>query len=290
MEKVVNDWHILKTEMSGSFNHFVKLCPNKTKWWETNLTLKKEVYVKLLEVCGHCRKWKRVYNREGNTESQIIRKTINRANWKYTDSIIKLKDLFPEKRRTAIDVGASFGFVTSILSGHFDKVHSFEVAEDVRSCLRKNLQHTDNVVIHEAAGNANTKTHYWYSDNFTGHSTTISKVNLLPSSPARWERKTTNMITLDSLEITDLDFLKIDVEGAEQSVLEGAVKTLTENSPIIYLEILDSTFLWNPKGRDEDKVNAPSNKGCLNILKELGYEKIGEDSVEPTNHIFRKPV
>lgn len=288
MEKVTNNWHILETEISSSFRHFVKLCPNQTKWWELNLTSRKEVYVKLLETCAHCRKWKRKYNKAGDHEEIIIKKTINRGAWKYTDSIIRLKNIFPEKRRTAIDVGASFGFVSGILSAHFDTVHSFEVSEDVRSCLQKNMQHTDNVVIHEAAGNFTGVSPYWFSKNFTGHSTTLSKVNLLPSSAAIWERKTSNVITLDSLEITDLDFLKIDVEGSEQSVLEGAVKTLTENSPVIYLETLESP-LWDPMGSDEDKVS-PYTDGIFGILKELGYEKIGTDSSEPTNHIFRKPV
>lgn len=282
-------WHLCDGERSTSFLHFVKMCPNKTKWWDQDPS-EYEVYVKLLERCQHCKRNKTKYNRKDLSEEEIIGKVVRGSAWKYVESIINLKNIFPENRRTAVDIGASFGFVSNLLSAHFDKVHSFEVSQDVRSCLQKNLKHTDNVVIHEAAGNVNTQTHYWYSDNFTGHSTTISRVNLLPSSPARWERKTTNMITLDSLEITDLDFLKIDVEGAEQSVLEGAVKTLTENSPIIYLELLDSAPLWNPKGSDDDKVIAPSDKVCFSILKELGYEKIGTDSMEPTNHIFRKPV
>ncbi|MDR7130458.1 FkbM family methyltransferase [Algoriphagus sp. 4150] len=42
---------------------------------------------------------------------------------------------------------------------------------------------------------------------------------------------------LKSLEITNVNFLKIDVEGAELQVLKGALNTLKKHRPIILLEI-----------------------------------------------------
>jgi FkbM family methyltransferase len=44
------------------------------------------------------------------------------------------------------------------------------------------------------------------------------------------------LVTLDSLELARCDFLKIDVEGMEQEVLQGAVQTIERLQPIIYLE------------------------------------------------------
>jgi len=43
-------------------------------------------------------------------------------------------------------------------------------------------------------------------------------------------------ITIDSLELSGCDFLKIDVEGMELQVLQGAEETIQKYQPIIYTE------------------------------------------------------
>ena len=44
------------------------------------------------------------------------------------------------------------------------------------------------------------------------------------------------VITLDSLNLARCDFVKIDVEGMEKAVLEGAVETLARCQPVLYVE------------------------------------------------------
>jgi FkbM family methyltransferase len=46
--------------------------------------------------------------------------------------------------------------------------------------------------------------------------------------------------TIDSLGLERVDFIKIDVEGMEEAVLEGAKVTIEELNPIIFVEILKS--------------------------------------------------
>ena len=43
-----------------------------------------------------------------------------------------------------------------------------------------------------------------------------------------------SVITLDSLNLVRCDFIKIDVEGMEQAVLEGAADTITRYQPVLY--------------------------------------------------------
>lgn len=45
-----------------------------------------------------------------------------------------------------------------------------------------------------------------------------------------------SVITLDSLNLARCDFLKIDVEGMELSVLKGATQTIARHRPMIYVE------------------------------------------------------
>ena len=55
--------------------------------------------------------------------------------------------------------------------------------------------------------------------------------------------------------------LKIDVEGAEAAVLRGATKTLSEHSPILYLE-LHHAMIRQAGGNPSD---------TLNLLEALDY-------------------
>ena len=43
--------------------------------------------------------------------------------------------------------------------------------------------------------------------------------------------------TLDSFNITNVSFMKIDVEGFERAVLDGAINTVINNTPTILIEI-----------------------------------------------------
>lgn len=66
----------------------------------------------------------------------------------------------------------------------------------------------------------------------------------------------TSMITLDSLNLDRCDLIKMDIEGMELDVMEGAVKTIKKFKPIIYTEA------------DRDKTKHDLFEFIIN----LGYE------------------
>jgi len=49
-----------------------------------------------------------------------------------------------------------------------------------------------------------------------------------------------HMYTLDSFDFEDVDIIKVDVEGYELSVLEGAVNTIKKHNPIVQIELRDT--------------------------------------------------
>lgn len=50
-------------------------------------------------------------------------------------------------------------------------------------------------------------------------------------------------VRLDTLEITGVDFLKVDVEGHELAVLQGAESCIRENKPVVIIELLSDVTL-----------------------------------------------
>jgi len=66
-------------------------------------------------------------------------------------------------------------------------------------------------------------------------------------------------VTLDALKLSDVTAVKIDVEGAEEEVVAGAVETLRRSRPILSIEI-------------EERHRAGSTRRVPARLRPLGYQ------------------
>jgi FkbM family methyltransferase len=70
-----------------------------------------------------------------------------------------------------------------------------------------------------------------------------------------------DVITLDLVSLTSLNFIKIDCEGFEIEVLKGAKNTINHFKPIMLIEINDATL--NRYGKDRKEV--------FELLDSYGY-------------------
>jgi len=139
---------------------------------------------------------------------------------------------YVKKDSVCVDVGANIGYWTLLMSQLGKRVYSFEPDKYNYSLLDLNCRMNDCkdvIVMNVAVGGQNSTTNLFHSDVCTGmHRIYKSK----------WTTENFHqvpMITLDSIIKEKVDFIKIDVEGAELGVLQGATKLL-ENKPIIYME------------------------------------------------------
>jgi hypothetical protein len=81
------------------------------------------------------------------------------------------------------------------------------------------------------------------------------------------------MRTLDSFGLSNLDFLKIDCEGYEHHVIEGAIETLLRCKPCVIVEQKPHKL-----GPNFGIKGTPA----LDLLKEMGYRvarEIGGDYI-----------
>jgi FkbM family methyltransferase len=149
----------------------------------------------------------------------------------------------------AVDVGAHFGLLTVVMAKRFERVISFEpnlfnfsmlTANIVLNRLA-NVQCISSAVYSQDAElslgrpsqqevklplDAIGRFDALGSDNLGAFMFTEDGSGVFPS----------RAVTLDSLELDDLSFLKIDVQGADGQVIKGAIKTIRRCRPVIVFE------------------------------------------------------
>lgn len=140
---------------------------------------------------------------------------------------------------TFVDVGANVGFYTrmgSALVGGSGRVFAFEPLSPARRLLEMNTKGVTNVVVDDRA----LSDHNGEADFHVRPQGDTS--SLLPGGPGSSVR--VGVTTLDARLLSEggaptrVDFIKIDVEGAELSVLRGATKTIEKYQPLVYFEFL----------------------------------------------------
>lgn len=150
-----------------------------------------------------------------------------------------LPDLLGDRGGTAIDVGANRGIYSYLLSRYFDRVLAFEPNPDLAEFGRRMLP--ENVEVIEAALGAHQfsgKLHIpggrkGGEDHLTATlSSSMTAVRTIP----------VDVLTLDSLDIGRVGFIKIDVEGTEVEVIKGARNTIARDRPLLMAEILAGLY------------------------------------------------
>ena len=69
---------------------------------------------------------------------------------------------------------------------------------------------------------------------------------------------------LDDYNFNDIDLIKIDTQGSEYNILQGAKQTLINNNPILNIEIENKN--------EQQKI---AGEQIISFLNELGYKEIG---------------
>ena len=131
------------------------------------------------------------------------------------------------RKHTAIDIGAHCGFWSYFLGLSFKKVYAFEPVHIFRECFKKNIPHENVELLPVALGNENSFVSMNVELENTGATHVSSKID---------DSNKVELKKLDDYELTDVDFIKIDVEGYENQVVLGAKETLLRNKPIIIVE------------------------------------------------------
>lgn len=162
-----------------------------------------------------------------------------------------------KRKRVAVDIGAHVGYWSRRLVRDFETVYAFEAEPEHAQCLRANVTEP-NILITEIALSSEPGTvKFAKSIHNSGMSHVSDDGVSIDCEP------------LDRWKIRDVDLIKIDVEGHELNVLQGAAHTILRNRPTIFMEILNSTPF-------------ETRKGILDLMIEWGYslaERVEENYI-----------
>lgn len=135
-------------------------------------------------------------------------------------------------RRCAVDVGAHVGQWSRVMSLDFAEVIAFEPVPRYAECWRHNMAARPNAQLHEVALGAGSGSVDLVNVTPGSHGDTRVEFEGAPGAVAR----SRPMTTLDSFLLRDVDLLKVDCEGFELFVLEGARETLLRCRPCVIVE------------------------------------------------------
>jgi FkbM family methyltransferase len=169
---------------------------------------------------------------------------------------------------TVLDIGAHHGLYTLLASkrvGSQGKVFAFEPSPRERKALQMHLRINlcSNVTVQaHAVGNEDTESTLYVVENWAAGCNSLKP----PDVPAEISPTRVHVVRLDDWlaesKIDRVDFIKLDVEGAELAVLVGARKFLERRPrPVILVEVQDiRTVPWGYAARE-----------IINILEQLEY-------------------
>jgi FkbM family methyltransferase len=142
---------------------------------------------------------------------------------------------------TAVDVGANQGFFAYALSELADRVVAFEPNPDYALFARVMLRgraEVHRLALADKPGRAA------FRVPIDHDGTVLHLAGSLKGTHGQFPRERTYTVevrTLDSFRLSDVRFIKVDVEGSEREVLDGGTATIARDRPALLLELLSGT-------------------------------------------------
>jgi FkbM family methyltransferase len=177
----------------------------------------------------------------------------------FVTTVLRLGDVF-------IDIGANVGWFSMLAStivGAEGRVYAFEPRAETAGYLEKTIILNglqSQVTLHQF-GLSDTEEHrllVWTRDTENPGGSFV--VDRLPSS--EMESQAIALRPLDALGLQRVDFMKIDVEGAEMRVFRGAQATLDRCRPVILSELSPEML---KRGSEAD------TEAIFSLFKQINY-------------------
>lgn len=183
-----------------------------------------------------------------------------RKEWLKGEAEIRLLQYFADSERNSVDVGANKGVYTWFLRNCSRKVYAFEPNPKLYRLLKR-IEGGNVAVAPVALSDASGQAVFRLPrrrGRYSNQAGTLRTVNLEED----FEEFTVDTRRLDDLALGDIGFIKIDVEGFEQQVLDGARQTIARDRPVLLIE-LEERFTGQPIESSVARVESMGYRGMF---------------------------
>jgi FkbM family methyltransferase len=150
-------------------------------------------------------------------------------------------------KRTFVDVGANVGIWSYPLIGKFDRIIGYEPSKQNIECLKANVGDAVDIRT-KAVANFEGEADFHQAGKNCGDGKLCR--------PGVGSSYQVPVVTLDNENLTDVDLIKIDVQGWELEVLQGGLKILNQQRPWVAFEVNEDIDI------------------CCELMESLEYETI----------------
>lgn len=147
-----------------------------------------------------------------------------------TQTILTVLPPYLDKNKLTVDVGGNTGHMAFFFSDHSKEVYTYEAVDVVYKQLKKIEGRKKNVkAFNLAVSDSIGKQTFYIDDKRLSNSSFLNLVEGIKTE--------VDVVSLDSLNLENVGFIKVDVEGTELDVLKGAINILKNQRPNCMLEI-----------------------------------------------------
>jgi len=177
---------------------------------------------------------------------------------------------FIDPKKDFVDIGAHIGTWAWTCGAKANKTHAFECNNEVFNCLCANIylkKLSSKVIAHRCGlSNKSNQKMTYYKRSIDGGGNGLAVVHPSDSSAPT---DTVDVFRLDDFNLDNVGFLKLDVEGYEREVLEGAQNTLrTSDFPPFVFES------WPPSKEQEGVPAIKLRDELFSYINSIGYNII----------------
>lgn len=171
-------------------------------------------------------------------------------------------------KQNVIDIGAHVGITTVhwLIAG-FKRVACFEINPSHYDCLLENTQeYADRISYNQIGCSNETKTLQaaYRSPNNSGSFQMLDE-HVAATIPDEHKFEV-HVTPLDDFEFESISLIKIDVEGWEYEVIQGAMETIRKHQPILFVEYGHGDHRKSMHKYDDSKFQQ--------MLRELNYREL----------------
>ncbi len=213
----------------------------------------------------------------------------NSQNFKISGEEFFFKNILSKiNPKVCLDIGANVGEYTRALLELTDaKVYSFEPLSDpFKMVVDLQISFGDRIVpVNKGVGAKNEFLNIYFNKDVSAHASFSKDVQAVPYLKNN-SVDSIEVVTLDSffdnLDVLEIDFIKIDTEGFEWEVLEGAKKTLEKYKP----KLIQIEFNWHQLFRAHTLYKFSEILKSYDLYQLLPNGIIQRDAKDPYSNIF----